>query len=177
MAWDGAIEGFLGFQDAHLRDDVYVFLSQSGETADTILATRYCLEKDAPCVCVINIPCSTILREVQNPHQRRTKIGVASNKAHTSQYLPLIMGVLRLLGDEISLAERQNRVIDGLHELLSQITRVTESDKLLQRSAKKMLVNNKSLLIMGRGCLPDTEDQSHERHPGRRAQARPSWAD
>ena len=36
------------------RDDVAIFVSQSGETADTILAMRYCLERGALCLGVVN---------------------------------------------------------------------------------------------------------------------------
>ena len=54
---------FLDRKSPIFRDDVCVFVSQSGETADTILAMRYCLGRDALCVGVVNTVGSTISRE------------------------------------------------------------------------------------------------------------------
>src|SRR5258706_8367056 len=64
------------------RDDVCVFLSQSGETADTILALRYCLERGALCVGVVNTVGSTISRDTHcGVHiNAGPEIGVASTK-------------------------------------------------------------------------------------------------
>ncbi|KAJ3357760.1 glutamine--fructose-6-phosphate transaminase (isomerizing), partial [Allomyces javanicus] len=68
------------------RDDVCVFVSQSGETADTILALRYCLERGALCLGVTNTVGSTISRETHcGVHiNAGPEIGVASTKAYTS---------------------------------------------------------------------------------------------
>ncbi|KAG8905021.1 glutamine--fructose-6-phosphate transaminase (isomerizing) [Tulasnella sp. 403] len=144
---------FLDRKTPIFRDDVCVFVSQSGETADTILALRYCLERGALCVGVVNTVGSTISRTTHcGIHiNAGPEIGVASTKAYTSQYIALIMMALQLSEDRISLTERRNQIIDGLHELPAQITKVLASDKLLQQLAKETLVNSKSLLIMGRG--------------------------
>lgn len=61
------------------------------------------------------------------------------------------MMALQLSEDRISLTERRNQIIDGLHELPAQINKVLADDKLYQQLAKDTLVNSKSLLIMGRG--------------------------
>ena len=45
---------FLDRRTPVFRDDVAIFVSQSGETADTILAMRYCLERGALCLGVVN---------------------------------------------------------------------------------------------------------------------------
>lgn len=73
------------------------------------------------------------------------------SQAYTSQYIALVMMALQLSEDRISLTERRNSIIDGLHELPSQINKVLASDKHLQELAKNTLINSKSLLIMGRG--------------------------
>ncbi|KIJ49795.1 hypothetical protein M422DRAFT_246159 [Sphaerobolus stellatus SS14] len=54
---------FLDRKTPIFRNDVCVFVSQSGETADTILALRYCLERGALCLGVVNTATSTISRE------------------------------------------------------------------------------------------------------------------
>ena len=58
---------------------------------------------------------------------------------------------LQLSEDRISLTERRNQIIDGLHELPSQIKQVLATDKSLQALARGTLSVSKSLLIMGRG--------------------------
>lgn len=73
---------FLDRKTPIFRDDVCVFVSQSGETADTILAMRYCLERGALCVGVVNTVGSTISRETHcGVHiNAGPEIGVASTK-------------------------------------------------------------------------------------------------
>lgn len=73
---------FLDRKTPIFRDDICVFLSQSGETADTILAMRYCLERGALCLGVVNTVGSTISRETHcGVHiNAGPEIGVASTK-------------------------------------------------------------------------------------------------
>jgi len=144
---------FLDRKTPIFRDDVCIFVSQSGETADTILSMRYCLERGALCVGVVNTVGSTISRDSHcGIHiNAGPEIGVASTKAYTSQYIALIMMALQLSDDRISLTERRNQIIDGLHELPAQIRQVLHGDKALQQLATTVLADSRSLLIMGRG--------------------------
>ncbi|KAM5530275.1 hypothetical protein V8D89_016054 [Ganoderma adspersum] len=144
---------FLDRKTPIFRDDVCVFVSQSGETADSILALRYCLERGALCVGVVNTVGSTISRETHcGVHiNAGPEIGVASTKAYTSQYIALLMIALQLSEDRISLTERRNQIIEGLHALPGQIKKVLEGDKGLQELATGVLANQRSLLLMGRG--------------------------
>jgi glutamine---fructose-6-phosphate transaminase (isomerizing) len=73
---------FLDRKTPIFRDDVCVFLSQSGETADTILALRYCLDRGALCVGVVNTVGSTVSRETHcGVHiNAGPEVGVASTK-------------------------------------------------------------------------------------------------
>lgn len=162
---------FLDRKTPIFRDDVCVFLSQSGETADTIMALRYCLERGALCVGVVNTVGSTLSRETHcGVHiNAGPEVGVASTKvsiddlldhvhplichsikAYTSQYVALLMIALQLSEDRISFTERRNQIIDGLHSLPAQIKKVLEQDKALQQLATTVS-HNKSLLLMGRG--------------------------
>ncbi|OCH89628.1 L-glutamine D-fructose 6-phosphate amidotansferase [Obba rivulosa] len=144
---------FLDRKTPIFRDDVCVFVSQSGETADTILALRYCMERGALCVGVVNTVGSTISRETHcGVHiNAGPEIGVASTKAYTSQYIALLMIALQLSEDRISLTERRTQIIEGLHQLPGQIRKVLEGDKSLQDLATGVLANQRSLLLMGRG--------------------------
>jgi len=73
---------FLDRKTPIFRDDVCVFVSQSGETADTILALRYCLERGALCIGVVNTVGSSLSRETHcGVHINcRAEVGVASTK-------------------------------------------------------------------------------------------------
>lgn len=144
---------FLDRKSPIFRDDVCVFVSQSGETADTILAMRYCLGRGALCLGVVNTVGSTISRETHcGVHiNAGPEIGVASTKAYTSQYIALIMMAVHLSEDRLSKMARRHEIIDGLHALPDQIRTVLSCDKQYQDLAYNILVNEKSLLIMGRG--------------------------
>jgi len=144
---------FLDRKTPIFRDDVCVFVSQSGETADTILALRYCLERGALCIGVVNTVGSSLSRETHcGVHiNAGPEVGVASTKAYTSQYIALLMMALQLSEDRISLTERRNEIIRGLHQLPSLIKKVLDEDKALQLFATGVLATSKSLLLMGRG--------------------------
>jgi glutamine---fructose-6-phosphate transaminase (isomerizing) len=144
---------FLDRKTPIFRDDVCVFVSQSGETADTILSMRYCLDRGALRVGVVNTVGSTLSRDSHcGIHiNAGPEIGVASTKAYTSQYIALIMMAIQLSEDRISLTERRNQIIDGLHELPAQIRQVLHNDKSYQQLARTVLADSRSLLIMGRG--------------------------
>ena len=61
------------------------------------------------------------------------------------------MMALQLSEDRISLTERRNQIIDGLHALPGQIKKVLDGDKGLQELATGVLANQRSPLLMGRG--------------------------
>ncbi|KAJ2689612.1 glutamine--fructose-6-phosphate transaminase (isomerizing), partial [Coemansia spiralis] len=143
---------FLDRKSPIFRDDVCVFVSQSGETADTILALRYCLERGALCVGVTNTVGSSISRETHcGVHiNAGPEIGVASTKAYTSQYLALVMMALQLGEDRISMTERRREIINGLRELPSMVKEVLELDASI-KELSKTLYQQKSMLVLSRG--------------------------
>ncbi|KAJ3379869.1 glutamine--fructose-6-phosphate transaminase (isomerizing), partial [Lobulomyces angularis] len=144
---------FLDRKSPIFRDDVCIFVSQSGETADTILALRYSLERGALCLGVTNTVGSTISRETHcGVHiNAGPEIGVASTKAYTSQYLALLLIALQLSEDRISLKERHQEILAELLELPTKIKETLSIDSELRDLAKNELLKEKSLLIMGRG--------------------------
>lgn len=144
---------FLDRRSPIFRDDVCIFVSQSGETADTLLALRYCLERGALCVGVTNVVGTSISRETHcGVHiNAGPEVGVASTKAYTSQFIALILIALQLSEDRMSVASRRKEIIDGLNALPGMIKEVLELDVALKKLAQDVLVKEKSLLIMGRG--------------------------
>ncbi|ORY96388.1 L-glutamine D-fructose 6-phosphate amidotansferase [Syncephalastrum racemosum] len=144
---------FLDRRTPIFRDDVCVFVSQSGETADTILAMRYCLERGALGVGITNTVGSSISRETHcGVHiNAGPEIGVASTKAYTSQYIALVMMAIQLSEDRMSMTERRQEIIDGLYRLPGHVKEVLAEDVNLQTLARDTLSKERSLLLMGRG--------------------------
>lgn len=134
------------------RDDVCFFISQSGETADTLMALRYCKQRGALIVGITNTVGSSICRESHcGIHiNAGPEIGVASTKAYTSQFISLVMFGLVLSEDRLSLHKRRQEIIHGLSNLDAQIRKVLDLDEKVLSLAKD-LYKFKSLLIMGRG--------------------------
>ncbi|XP_037816247.1 glutamine--fructose-6-phosphate aminotransferase [isomerizing] 2-like isoform X5 [Lucilia sericata] len=143
---------FLDRNTPIFRDDVCFFISQSGETADTLMALRYCKQRGALIVGITNTVGSSICRESHcGVHiNAGPEIGVASTKAYTSQFISLVMFALVMSEDRLSLQQRRLEIIDALLNLEDQIRQVLKLDSQVQELAKN-LYQHKSLLIMGRG--------------------------
>ena len=134
------------------REDTAVFLSQSGETADTLQALEYARARGALCVGVTNTVGSAIARGTHcGVHiNAGCEIGVASTKAYTAQIACLTMVALALGEDSLASKERRESVIDGLFQLPDKVREVLLLDGELQQLAVE-LVAEQSLLVFGRG--------------------------
>uniref|UniRef100_A0A3Q1CM66 glutamine--fructose-6-phosphate transaminase (isomerizing) n=1 Tax=Amphiprion ocellaris TaxID=80972 RepID=A0A3Q1CM66_AMPOC len=143
---------FLDRNTPVFRDDVCFFISQSGETADSLMALRYCKERGALTVGVTNTVGSSISRETDcGVHiNAGPEVGVASTKAYTSQFVALIMFALLMCDDRISVQPRRREIIQGLRVLPDLIKEVLSLDDEIQKLATE-LYQQKSVLIMGRG--------------------------
>ncbi|XP_071132058.1 glutamine--fructose-6-phosphate aminotransferase [isomerizing] 2-like isoform X11 [Mytilus edulis] len=143
---------FLDRQTPVFRDDVCFFISQSGETADTLMALRYCKQRGALIVGITNTVGSTISRDSHcGVHiNAGPEIGVASTKAYTSQFISLVMFGLVMCEDRISMQERRTEIIQGLKKLPEMINDVLQMNEKVNDLAKE-LYKQKSLLVMGRG--------------------------
>ncbi|XP_022214334.2 glutamine--fructose-6-phosphate aminotransferase [isomerizing] 2 isoform X6 [Drosophila obscura] len=143
---------FLDRNTPIFRDDVCFFISQSGETADTLMALRYCKQRGALIVGITNTVGSSICRESHcGVHiNAGPEIGVASTKAYTSQFISLVMFALVMSEDRLSLQQRRLEILQALSNLADQIRKVLKLDSKVQELAKD-LYQHKSLLIMGRG--------------------------
>ncbi|KAK9469604.1 hypothetical protein V1512DRAFT_201950 [Lipomyces arxii] len=144
---------FLDRRSPVFRDDTCVFVSQSGETADTMLALQYCIERGALTVGIVNSVGSSISRQTNcGVHiNAGPEIGVASTKAYTSQYVALVMMALSLSDDRISKQARRHSIIDGLSKISKQVEEVLALNDRIRAMAETDLINQKSLLLLGRG--------------------------
>uniref|UniRef100_A0A8P4GKI5 glutamine--fructose-6-phosphate transaminase (isomerizing) n=1 Tax=Dicentrarchus labrax TaxID=13489 RepID=A0A8P4GKI5_DICLA len=143
---------FLDRNTPVFRDDVCFFISQSGETADTLMALRYCKNHGALTVGITNTVGSSICRETDcGVHVNAgPEIGVASTKAYTSQFVALVMFALMMSEDRLSLQPRRLEIINGFRVLPELIKKVLSLDEKIRAIANE-LYQQKSLLVMGRG--------------------------
>ncbi|CAH2351895.1 glutamine--fructose-6-phosphate aminotransferase [isomerizing] [[Candida] railenensis] len=144
---------FLDRKSPVFRDDSCVFVSQSGETADSMLALRYCIERGAITVGVVNSVGSSISRQTNcGVHiNAGPEIGVASTKAYTSQYIALVMFALSLSSDSIGRRSRHEEILKGLQKIPEQISAVLQLEEKIKKLCNDHLNKQKSLLLLGRG--------------------------
>lgn len=144
---------FLDRKSPVFRDDTCIFVSQSGETADSLLALQYCLERDAISIGVVNSVGSSISRQTHcGVHiNAGPEIGVASTKAYTSQFIALVMIALSLSDDRSSKVARRAAIIDGLQHIPEQIKKVLLLEEKIKKLCVEELAGQKSLLLLGRG--------------------------
>ncbi|KAI9197480.1 uncharacterized protein BJ171DRAFT_562705 [Polychytrium aggregatum] len=135
------------------RDDVCIFVSQSGETKDTLLALQYCKERGALCVGVTNTVGSTISRETHcGVHiNAGPEISVASTKAYTSQYIALTLIALQLSDDSHQKTARRKEIIEGLYSLSNNIKKALAQEETIKKIATQQFKSATSLILLGRG--------------------------
>lgn len=149
---------FLDREAPVFRDDTCVFVSQSGETADSLMALRYCLERGALTVGIVNVVGSSISMMTHcGVHVNAgPEIGVASTKAYTSQFIAMVMFALSLGEDRASKKQRREEIMEGLGKISEQISSVLTQDQKIKQMCEERFRNQKSLLLLGRGSQYST---------------------
>jgi len=134
------------------RDDTCIFISQSGETADTLKALEYAKAKGALCVGIVNTVGSAISRATDcGVHiNAGAEIGVASTKAYTCQIVAMVLVALSLSEDSRSKHTRRDDIMQGLLKLPGCVKECLKMDAKLLELAQE-LKDEHSLLIFGRG--------------------------
>jgi glucosamine--fructose-6-phosphate aminotransferase (isomerizing) len=150
-----ALELASDFQDRTppiYRDDICCFISQSGETKDTLNALEYCLDKGAFTVGFTNTVGSSIARKTHcGVHLNAgAEIGVASTKAYTSQIMALLMFALLISENRACAQQRRKAIIQALEDLPKHIEEVLKLDSKIKAIAEE-LKDSRSMLVMGRG--------------------------
>lgn len=131
------------FRYRHLapdRNTLAIFISQSGETADTLAAMRRAQAAGAPVLAIVNVAGSTMARESE--HTWLTKAGpevaVATTKGYTAQLGALYVAALRLAMQRGSIdSDEEKRLIGELRRLPSLISEVLQLSSRMQDSAKR----------------------------------------
>ena len=145
---------FLDRRPPIFRDDVCVFVSQSGETADSLLALRYCLERGALTVGIVNVVGSSIsqLTHCGVHVNAGPEIGVASTKAYTSQFVAMVIFALYLSEDRAFKLQRRHDIIAALAHISDQFREILKSNEAIKSLCGKTFRGQKSMLLLGRGA-------------------------
>lgn len=137
------------------KNTLFVTISQSGETADTLAALR--MAKQAgylSTLAICNVPESSLVRESELVLLTRAgpEIGVASTKAFTTQLVALGMLVVALAKTHGTDAERERGLVQRLIEIPSLIEKTLHLDATIKELAKRF-ADKHHALFLGRGQM------------------------
>ena len=130
-----------------------VFVSQSGETADTLATLRYCKEQNQRIASIVNVRTSTIARESDAvlPTLAGPEIGVASTKAFTCQLSGLACLTLALARARNTISDEEEKAIVGaLIEVPRHIATMLRNEQPYVTLAQELSKANDALYL-GRG--------------------------
>ncbi|MFN3464013.1 MAG: glutamine--fructose-6-phosphate transaminase (isomerizing) [Terricaulis sp.] len=130
-----------------------VFVSQSGETADTLAALRYCKENNLKTLAVVNVPESTIWREADArlPTLAGPEIGVASTKAFTAQLSALAALAIAVGRARGTLSgQEEGRLVHALMETPRLVADALACEPEIEKIALE-LAQARDVLYLGRG--------------------------
>jgi len=135
------------------KNDLFITISQSGETADTLAAAREAKEKGARVVSIVNVVGSTLARESDGVLYTHCgpEIGVASTKAFTAQ-----LSALYLLSLHLARVREVMKVADGKAWLDRFVQLPALVEQVLGREAEvvaiaKRYYKKRNFLFLGRG--------------------------
>jgi glutamine---fructose-6-phosphate transaminase (isomerizing) len=137
------------------RNSLFVTISQSGETADTLAALRLAQQGGyLSSLAICNVPESSLVRESELVMLTRAgpEIGVASTKAFTTQLAALGMLVIALAKHHGADAERERGLVHRLIEIPALIERTLALDPVIHRLAERFAEKHHALFL-GRGAL------------------------
>ncbi len=136
-------------------NSLFVTLSQSGETADTLAALRLAKKLGyLSSLAICNVPESSLIRESELHFMTRAgmEIGVASTKAFTAQLTALLMLTIVLGRYHHLPAETEHHLVAELRKLPQALTAALKQDDIIARLATGF-VDKEHALFLGRGAL------------------------
>jgi glucosamine--fructose-6-phosphate aminotransferase (isomerizing) len=137
------------------QNGLSLFISQSGETADTLAALRYCAGQGQHIASLLNVPESTIAREshVVFPTLCGPEIGVASTKAFTAQLTALAsLAVAAAVARGKLTPDAEAELVRGLVALPSAVSAALAAEEQIVEISKR-LSKAKDVLYLGRGQM------------------------
>jgi len=135
------------------KDDLFIAITQSGETADTLAAMREAKKRGATVITICNVVGSTASREADGVVYTHAgpEIGVASTKAFTAQLTALYLFGLYFSGlrKTLSVDDMKSRIADLVH-IPTLVERCLEEESNIEQIAKHYC-NARDFLYLGRG--------------------------
>ncbi len=158
MPTQATVSSEFRYEDPHLtKKDLVIFITQSGETADTLAALREAKSKGALTLAVVNVVGSTIAREAESVIYTHAgpEIGVASTKAYVAQLIVLALFSLYLAKNhparKKSFGLKEYKILlDSLRRLPSQVREALKQEKQVKKCSRA-LFRKKNFLYIGRG--------------------------
>lgn len=139
-------------QQAIQPNTLFIGISQSGETADTLAAIHAAKDKGYfATLAICNIPQSSLVRAADLNLMTRAgiEIGVASTKAFTTQLIALLL-LTGILGRRHSNSEQETKIVNLLRNVSHQMNEVLALDSQIKNLAK-YFADKKHALFLGRG--------------------------
>ncbi|PWG01376.1 glutamine--fructose-6-phosphate transaminase (isomerizing) [Sphingosinicella humi] len=130
-----------------------LFISQSGETADTLAALRHARAEGQKIAVVVNVPTSSMAREADLllPTHAGPEIGVASTKAFTCQLAVLAALAAKVARDKGVMSEEEEReIVEHLTEAPACMNAALAYDEEIERMAP-VVAAARDVLYLGRG--------------------------
>ena len=138
------------------KNTLFLTLSQSGETADTLAALRKAKEQGyLTTLAICNVPSSTLVRESDLTllTNAGAEIGVASTKAFTTQLTALLITAIAIADQKGQLsAEKQQSLVNSLRSLPAYIDEALKEDEYIKQVADRF-ANKHNALFLGRGPM------------------------
>ncbi|EJF76916.1 glucosamine-fructose-6-phosphate aminotransferase [isomerizing] [Bartonella birtlesii LL-WM9] len=154
LSVDNDVASEFRYREPPLTFDVLsVFVSQSGETADTLASLRYCRERNVKAATIVNVEQSTMAREADFilPTLAGPEIGVASTKAFTCQLSTLAVMALGAAKQRGYLSEEsEHQFVQQLAEVPRILNEVLKLEDKIEHICRN-LAHAKSVLYLGRG--------------------------
>ena len=134
---------------------VAIFVSQSGETADTLAALRYCSGRAEKIISIVNVSTSSIARESDEVLEIHAgpEIGVASTKAFTCQLAVLFLATLKAAKDRSKISSTDIlTIVNKLKNLPATLNQYLGNVNSLKDISYKLSTTS-DVLFLGRGLM------------------------
>lgn len=132
------------------KDDIFIVISQSGETADTLSALRLAKKEGLKVIAITNCVGSTVSREADDVIYTLAgpEIAVASTKAYTTQVLCLLLLAIKAGKLRCKLTDEEvTKLLNELEEVPEKIEQILKEQKVIQKFASQQFNKDKVFFI------------------------------
>ena len=134
------------------KDDIFIVISQSGETADTLSALRLAKKEGLKVIAITNCVGSTVSREADDVIYTLAgpEIAVASTKAYTTQVLCLLLLAIKAGKLRGTLSDEDvSRLLSELEEIPGKIEEILKEQEVIQKFSSQQF-NKEKVFFIGR---------------------------